>query len=637
MNNKRIFGFLKSSLDAHTMGICSLADMLEEIGYKVVICTPEVAKAFDAMNIETNANKVVEWICKNNINYVGVSYRLDSDDATEIFGRLYRILCRDRIFGSHDSIVKKMFFAGLPDACRKIKNEYYDIIATFEGGESVEETLRKIGISYYEIPKHIITGCKYDKELLDFGRNIINSGEYNTELPLVRRNYLNYGTKKDSLVERLRNNFIGEFRPLIRAHSGPYSKNFTREECLKKFLNWCQELSSAGFLDILSIGTSQLSQSNFGEDWSGLRNGGGVPVNSVVEFREIWEASKPMLVRTYSGSHNIRKMASIYEDSINMAWHALSLWWFNELDGRGSNSLYTNLIEHIETIRYIASIDKPFEANVSHHFAFRGCDDVTYIVSAYLAAKLAKTCGVRTYILQNMLNTPRSTWGVNDLAKSRALLTLVKSLEENDFRVILQTRTGLDFFKPDLDEAKIQLAATTALMDDIDPYNIYTPEIIHVVSYSEALFLSTPQILNESIKITRNALDRYRILKKKGLTPDVSNTELNQKTTTLIESAKMIITAMESSIKDLYSADGLYMAFVAGWLPVPELWNNSEEYSHAKNWKSKRVHGGVELVDKGLIIPISSRIDKCKTNQIDAEYFLKNRKCSKNLIYNISD
>ena len=51
------------------------------------------------------------------------------------------------------------------------------------------------------------------------------------------------------------------------------------------------------------------------------------------------------------------------------------------------------------------------------------------------------------------------------------MLTLVKSLEDSNFKVILQPRAGLDYFKPDLEETKVQLAAVTALMDDIDPHN----------------------------------------------------------------------------------------------------------------------------------------------------------------------
>ena len=51
------------------------------------------------------------------------------------------------------------------------------------------------------------------------------------------------------------------------------------------------------------------------------------------------------------------------------------------------------------------------------------------------------------------------TWGVQDLA-NRAMLALLRQLEDDSFRVMLQPRAGLDYFRPDLYEAKIQLAAT---------------------------------------------------------------------------------------------------------------------------------------------------------------------------------
>lgn len=412
---------------------------------------------------------------------------------------------------------------------------------------------------------------------------------------------------------------------MIRAHSGPYSAERTREQCLQEYNGWCRDLADAGYLDILSIGSSQLSQSNFGENWDGKVNGGGVPVNSEKEYRDIWEAAKPMLVRTYSGTNNVKPMAQMYERTINIAWHALSLWWFNELDGRGPNSLYHNLKEHIDTICDIAKVGKPVETNVPHHFAFRGCDDVTYIVSAYLSAKMAKQCGVKTFILQNMLNTPRSTWGVQDLAKSRAMLQLVKELQDDRFRVILQTRAGLDYFKPNLEEAKVQLAAVTAMMDDIDPKNLYSPEIIHVVSYCEALFLATPDILNDSIKITRHALKKYRELKKQGLTPDVMTDDILTRTQRLEQVARKIIQAMEANIPNLYSPEGLYLAFTAGWLPVPELWSDSEEFKHAKCWETKMSNGGIHLVDHGLMMTTDSRINRCIANLPDAEYQLKHK------------
>ena len=620
-----IFGLMKTLTDAHTMGIYAAASLLKECGYRVIIAPPQIEDALDKISTDSSQKLILNWLKENHINHIGISYRLDVDNAVGIVGKLAHILKQDGIYESDGASIKSIYFAGLMAACNIIDKEYKGRIRTFRGGESAEETLLIMGVPYEEIPQKILSGCQYDKELLAFGNTVIKKDAYKELEPLKSNKYSEYGTFKDTLLARLECNFSDGFQPLIRAHSGPYSAELTREQCLKEYKEWCRILADAGYLDILSIGASQLSQSNFGENWEKKINGGGVPVNSEQEFRDIWNAARPMLVRTYSGTKNVKAMARIYEKNINIAWHALSLWWFNELDGRGPNSLYKNLKEHIDTIRYIATTNKPVEANVSHHFAFRGCDDITYIISAYLAAKMVKECGVRAFILQNMLNTPRSTWGIQDLAKSRALLSLVKGLEDDKFRVILQTRAGLDYFKPDLEKAKIQLAAVTAMMDDIEPNNIYSPEIIHVVSYSEALFLATPDILNDSIKITRTSLNEYRRLKRAGMAPETITDEINERTDILKNAAIKIIRAMEENISNLYSPEGLYIASVAVWLPVPELWSDSDEFMHAKCWETKRVNGGIWLADHELILSVDSRINKCVSYIPDAEYLLKNK------------
>lgn len=624
LKNER-FGLMKTLLDAHTMGIYAAAELLKECGYQVMIAPIQIEDALGRISLDSSKELILNWLKENHISHIGISYRLDTDNAVNIVGQLVHMLKNKGEYETLDASVKSIYFAGLTGACDKIEREYGGRIRTFRGGESDEETLMIMGVPHEEIPERIISGCQYDKELLTFGNNVIKEGRYQEWKPLERNTYSEFGTLQDTLLLRLRHNFVDGFHPLIRAHSGPYAAEMTREQCLCEYREWCRMLAGAGYLDILSIGSSQLSQSNFGEDWSGKLNGGGVPVNSEQEYEEIWDAARPMLVRTYSATKNIKHMAEVYERSINISWHALSLWWFNELDGRGPNSLYHNLKEHIETIRYIASTGKPVEANVSHHFAFRGCDDITYIVSTYLAAKLIKKCGVNTFILQNMLNTPRSTWGIQDLAKSRALLSFIKELEDSHFRVILQTRAGLDYFKPDLEKAKVQLAAVTAMMDDIDPNNRYSPEIIHVVSYSEAIFLATPDILNDSIKITETALSEYRKLKKRGMTPETMTDEINERMVLLKSAATEIVQAMEDNIIDLYSPEGFYTAFIAGWLPVPELWSDSDEFVNAKSWKTKKVNGGVCLTDSELVVSTDSRINKCVSNIPDAEYILKQK------------
>jgi hypothetical protein len=317
-----------------------------------------------------------------------------------------------------------------------------------------------------------------------------------------------------------------------------------------------------------------------------------------------------MLVRTYSGTANIKELAKIYENTINMSWHALSLWWFSQIDGRGPNSVSDNIKEHFDTIRYIATTGKPYEANVSHHFAFRGSDDISYIVSAVLAARSAKKLGIHDFILQIMLNDPKHTWGINDLAKAGATLELVREAEDVNFSVYLQTRAGLDYLSHDLETAKAQLASVTALMDDIEPDNPHSPDIIHVVSYSEGNYLATPEIIDESIKITRYALDIYRKMKATGDTFDIrhSSDMLNRKKY-LLEGARHILGAIEKCIKDPYSAEGLFEIFRMGFLPVPQLRYCREEFPDAIRWKTKLKNGCVDIYENDKIISPEERME----------------------------
>ncbi len=619
------FGLLKTKMDAHTMGIDAASSLLRECGYEVMIAPSQIEEALGKLQVESNKEIVVKWIRDNRIRHIGISYRLDPIDGVNIVGRIVSLLKREALFGTVGALVQSIYFAGLKTACDMIDREYGGMIRTFRGGESAEETLLAMGVPLENIPHTIIEGCRYDKELIEFGKEVVEQIPYAEIKPFNRVKYPEFGTASDTLIKRLDYNFVGGFQPLIRAHSGPYSSELTREQCIEQYLLWCKELAEAGFLDILSIGSSQLSQSNFGENWAGKTNGGGVPVNSEEEYHDIYEAARPMLVRTYSGTKNVEYLAAVYERTMNISWHAFSLWWFDELDGRGPNTLYDNLREHISAMRYVALTGKPVETNVPHHFAFRGCDDITYIVSAYVAAKMAKLCGVRTFILQNMLNTPRSTWGIQDLAKSRAMLHMIQELQDEEFRVVFQTRAGLDYFKPDIEQAKVQLAAVTAMMDDIVPYDAMNPEIIHVVSYSEALYLATPSVLNDSIKITRAALAEYRRRKAKGCTPDVMTDDITRRTLYLEQSARSVVTAMEDNIKNLYSPEGLYLSFVAGWLPVPTLWSDSPEFVYAKNWKTQMRGGGMELMEDGLLMSVDSRINSCVQNISEAEYIMKNK------------
>ena len=607
-NQGDVIGLAKTEIDAHTLGISRIEEILIESGFKTIVSSDILSKAFSNPQVPGNFSLIRKWIRENRISVLGFSYRLSTDNGVATFRKLMDQFLKGNLFADHKGPLKRVCFAGLPEASRIVKNRYGDRVSVFLGDESVVESLAILGIDPSLAPKSITEIHPYDSFLKDFGNDILKKGDFSSVFPVNRSSSKNYGTYKESLIDRIDHGRKNNFPPLIRAHAGPYSEN--RLEAVKEFISWAKKLSLSGYLDVLSIGTSQLSQERFNEDWEGRPNGGGVPINSPEEYEMISIASRPMLVRTYSGTANIKELAKIYEDTINISWHALSLWWFSQIDGRGPNSVSDNLKEHFDTIRYIATTGKPYEANVSHHFAFRGSDDISYIVSAVLAARSAKKMGIHDFILQIMLNDPKHTWGINDLAKAGATLALVREIEDANFSVYLQTRAGLDYLSHNLETAKAQLASVTALMDDIEPDNPHSPDIIHVVSYSEGNYLATPEIIDESIKITRYSLDIYRKMKAKGDTFDIGhNSDMLNRKKYLLDGARHVLRAIEKCIKDPYSAGGLFEIFHRGFLPVPQLRYCREEFPEAVRWKTKLKNGCVDIYENGKIISPEDRME----------------------------
>ena len=167
----------------------------------------------------------------------------------------------------------------------------------------------------------------------------------------------------------------------------------------------------------------------------------------------------------------------------------------------------------------------------------------------------------------------------------------------------------------------MQLAAVTARMDDIDPHNETSPPIIHVVSYSEASHLATPDVINESIQITQYSLQKYREERRRGRVEDMSrNAMVDEREADLFQSAKQILMAMEQSVPDLYSAEGFYKIFAAGFLPVPYLWGETDEFPCTRDWRTKPVKGGIKVVDKNnKVMKTGDRIAIARANLKDVE------------------
>jgi methylmalonyl-CoA mutase cobalamin-binding subunit len=246
--------------------------------------------------------------------------------------------------------------------------------------------------------------------------------------------------------------------PLLRHHFGLPSLEATRQGI--------EQIAEAQALDVISLGIDQDAQANFfhPERQERRRTGaGGVPVRSAGDYRALYAASRrgnAPLLRTYSGTDDFIRLAELYVDTINIAWCAIPLFWFNQMDGRGPWDLAGSIREHQEVMTWYGRHDIPVELNEPHHWGMRDGPDVVFVVAAYLAAYNARAYGVRDYIAQLMFNSPPSLSDAMDLAKMLACLELIAPLERPDFRIWRQTRTGLLSYPLDPAAARAHLAAS---------------------------------------------------------------------------------------------------------------------------------------------------------------------------------
>ena len=326
------FGFLKPSVDAHVLGMTSVGALLSDLGKEVVYAPADVCRACDRPEGERESAALEAWVRAERISRLGFSYRLSPEDGVDLFARLVRQLERRSLFADQGGPVQALYFAGLPAACRLARDRVPRLDAVFDGEETPQETLHRFGIRPAAVPRESARALAYDADRLAFGEQLVRRGDYRGQPAPRRGGYPEYGTAAESVAMRIAHAARRQQLPLYRAHMGKYLPD--RGEAVRLFLGWARDLADLGQLDVLSIGSSQLSQERFGEDWGAQTNGGGVPLNSREEFAEAWRAARPMLVRSYAGTKNLAAMARMNDETIHNAWHALSIWWFCRIDNR---------------------------------------------------------------------------------------------------------------------------------------------------------------------------------------------------------------------------------------------------------------------------------------------------------------
>jgi len=336
-----------------------------------------------------------------------------------------------------------------------------------------------------------------------------------------------------------------------------------------------KKIAEARVLDVISLGTDQDAQENFFRpDRQDVRRkgAGGVPVRSADDFKQLYEASRTgnyPLMRTYSGTDDFIRQAELFMETINNAWCAIPLFWFNRMDGRGPWDLAGSILEHQQVMSWYGERNIPVELNEPHHWGMRDASDVVFVVSAYLSAYNAKKFGVRDYIAQLMFNSPPGTSDAMDLGKMLAVLEMISPLSGPDFRIWLQTRTGLLSYPLEPAAARAHLSSNIYLQMSL------RPDIVHIVGQTEADHAATADEIIEASLMARRSIENA-LRGQPDMTCDESVLRRKEE---LIAEAKVTLAAISSlayhDLKDPFTdPETLAKSITMGIMDAPQLKNN---------------------------------------------------------------
>lgn len=138
--------------------------------------------------------------------------------------------------------------------------------------------------------------------------------------------------------------------PILRHHFG------LPAETIQPTVEGIKKIAEAHVLDEVYLGPDQDAQQNFfhPERQDPRRKGaGGVPFRTENDLRALYAATRRgnyPLMRSYSGTADLLRYAEVLRRTINNAWCATSLFWFNVMDGRGPFSLRESIREDRKSV-----------------------------------------------------------------------------------------------------------------------------------------------------------------------------------------------------------------------------------------------------------------------------------------------
>jgi uncharacterized protein (TIGR01319 family) len=471
----------------HNLGVETFADWMQdqELGYTAVKLGPAVP-----------IREVINKIREARPEVVGVSMRLGDLHVDKLISEFIETATKHGLHPKKSGIrytfgglrpaanlVRAM--TGLPlEADRFIREEekHYDLEAVAESYQDKENFQ-----GFFEL---VVDDFVTMEELEDFAQRKPSE--------IIQKD----SPWSDYLIDRIQQVREIENRPIIRAHIG------IAAETIEPTIEAIEKLADSQALEIVSLAPDQTSQELLakfirGEEDPGkyLSGQGGAPIRTVKDLERLKAASQrgnyPM-TRIYTGTDELVALAQLWEEHLNISFPAVPIFFYNELDGRGPISIRDGFDEHFQTIEFWADQGKPLEINDPHQWGLRYASDDMQVTDHVLCAVIALKKGIKNYVMQMMFELPPEISALDDLAKMKAAYELAEPLTRHfDFEIHRQTRSGLPSFPPNLNQAKGHLA-----------FGVYTqlylePDILHVVTHSEAHHEATAEDIIESCEIVK--------------------------------------------------------------------------------------------------------------------------------------
>jgi len=514
----------------HVAGVSRFLSIAEQQGHETLFTGPA-----------TDIESFVDAIHNFDPDVIGVSYRLTPENARLLLQEFWGVI---RAAGLSD---RRFVFGGTPPVAA-VARELGGFEAIFDGSEAPDALIR------------FLRG-----EPAQHDQNII---------------------PPQSTIARIQ--WKAPY-PLLRHHFGIPA--FTIEPTVEGIAH----IAEAGALDVISLGADQDAQEHFFRP--DLQNpkskgAGGVPFRSekdLLRLREAAQRGNYPLLRSYSGTADLLRYADMLVRTLDNAWCATSLFFFNAMDGRGPLSLEDSIRDHLALMAWHGARDIPVEGNEPYHWGMRDAPDVISVAASYLYAYNAKKAGVRDYITTYMFESPNTLSNRMDLAKALAQIRVAEAFADADFRIWRQTRTGLLSYPVDMARARAHLAESIYLQMAL------RPAIVHIVGYTEADHAATAAEVIESAVMAQQVIGTA-LYGQPDMTADPG---VQARAGELVEEAHVLLEAIrrlgaDAAEDPLSDPATLARAVQAGLLDAPQLQRNRFARGEIR---SRTINGAVLAVD----------------------------------------